>query len=124
MAAADRSPLDPLPDPFPEPAESDDVFAGFPVEQWVAEERAAQIRRSAVDAGRRKGGVAGAALAGSMLALRDIYEGPPKDQLPIEIEASGDPHDVDRDGISMTVDGIDVSAPPLPRLEPPTGRSN
>ncbi|TVR20228.1 MAG: hypothetical protein EA389_16885 [Ilumatobacter sp.] len=121
-AAADRSPLDRLPDPFPEPPDHGVTgadHADLPVEQWVAEERAAQIRRSSIEAGRRKGGLAGAALAGSMLALRDIYEGPPKDQLPIEIEASGEPHDVDRDGISMTVDGVDVSSPPLPRLDPP-----
>ena len=84
-----------------------------PWERWVAEERAAQIRLSSIEAGRRKAGLAGAALAGSMLVLRDIYEGPPKDEIPIEIEASGVPHDIDRDGIAMTVDGIDVSAPPL-----------
>ena len=103
----------PIPDPFPEPPDP------MPdVSHVVAEERLAAARRSSIEAGRRKGGIAGAALAGSMLALRDIYEGPPKDQLPVEIEASGDPHDVDRDGIAMHVDGIDVSAPPLPRLPP------
>ncbi len=103
----------PIPDPFREvPDPMPDIAA------VVDEERLAAARRSSIEAGRRKGGIAGAALAGSMLALRDIYEGPPKDQLPIEIEAPGDPHDVDRDGITMNVDGIDVSAPPLPRLPP------
>lgn len=81
----------------------------------AAEERVAAARRSSIEAGRRRGGIAGAALAGSMLALRDIYEGPPRDELPIEIEAAGDPHDIDRDGIALNVDGVDVSAPPLPR---------
>ncbi|MEX2626504.1 MAG: hypothetical protein WD225_06445 [Ilumatobacteraceae bacterium] len=80
----------------------------------AAEERVAAARRSSIEAGRRRGGIAGAALAGSMLALRDIYEGPPRDDLPIEIEAAGDPHDVDRDGIALNIDGVDVSAPPLP----------
>ena len=89
--------------------------AGIPhLPATVAEERVAAARVSSIEAGRRKGGIAGAALAGSMLALRDIYEGPPKEDLPIEIEAAGDPHDIDRDGIAMHVDGIDVSAPPLP----------
>lgn len=94
-----------------EPATSADPSG--PWERWVAEERAAQIRLSSIEAGRRKAGVAGAALAGSMLVLREIYEGPPRDEIPIEIEASGVPHDIDRDGITMTVDGIDVAAPPL-----------
>jgi hypothetical protein len=103
----------PIPDPFREPPDPmPDVSA------VVDEERLAAARLSSIEAGRRKGGLAGAALAGSMLALRDIYEGPPKDQLPIEIEASGEPHDVDRDGITMNVDGVDVTAPPLPRLPP------
>jgi hypothetical protein len=111
--ASARRPEVSIPDPFREPPDPmPDVSA------VVAEERLAAARRSSIEAGRRKGGLAGAALAGSMLALRDIYEGPPKDQLPIEIEASGEPHDVDRDGITMNVDGVDVTAPPLPRLPP------
>lgn len=85
----------------------------------LAAERVAVARRSSIEAGRRAGGLAGAALAASMLALRDIYEGPPRDQLQIEIDAASDPHDVDRDGIAMRVDGLDVHAPPLPPIAPP-----
>ena len=80
--------------------------------------RIADARLSTIEAGRRKGGVAGAAMAGAMLALRDIYEGPTKEEIPIEVEASGDPHDLDRDGVDMSVDGVDVSAPPLERKDP------
>jgi len=82
------------------------------------ERRIADARVSAIEAGRRKGGVAGAAMAGAMLALRDIYEGPTKEEIPIEVEASGEPHNVDRDGVDMTVDGVDVSAPALERKDP------
>jgi len=82
-------------------------------ERWVAE-----ARLSAIAAGRRKGGVAGAAMAGAMLALRDIYEGPTKEEIPIEVEASGEPHNLDRDGVDLTVEGVDVSAPPLERKDP------
>jgi hypothetical protein len=80
--------------------------------------RIAEARVSSIEAGRRKGGIAGAAMAGAMLALRDIYEGPTKEEIPIEVEASGEPHNLDRDGVDMTVDGVDVSAPPLERKDP------
>lgn len=107
-------------DPFPEPAEPVEPVepSAAAARAAAADERLAEARRSAIEAGRRKGGLAGAALAGSMLALRDIYEGPPKDQLPIEIEASGTPVDVDVDGVSLQVGDVDVSAPPLDRRDP------
>jgi hypothetical protein len=82
------------------------------------ERRIAEARTSSIEAGRRKGGVAGAAMAGAMLALRDIYEGPTKEEIPIEVEASGEPHDLDRDGVDLSVDGVDVSSPPLERKDP------
>jgi hypothetical protein len=82
------------------------------------ERRIADARTSSIEAGRRKGGMAGAAMAGAMLALRDIYEGPTKEEIPIEVEASGEPHNVDKDGVDLTVDGIDVSSPALERKDP------
>jgi hypothetical protein len=82
------------------------------------ERRLAEARASSIEAGRRKGGLAGAAMAGAMLALRDIYEGPTKEEIPIEVEASGEPHNLDRDGVDLTVDGVDVSSPPLERKDP------
>jgi hypothetical protein len=48
-----------------------------------------------------------------MLGLRDIYEGPPKeDDIVIVSEAPGDPEDIDVDGITGRVDDIDFWAPP------------
>lgn len=88
------------------------------------ERRIAEARASLIQAGRRKGGVAGAAMAGAMLALRDIYEGPTKEEIPIEVEASGEPHNLDRDGVDLTVEGVDVTAPPLERKDPlPTSKA-
>lgn len=81
------------------------------------DERRAALRRSSIEAGRRKGGAAGAAMAGAMLAIAEIYEGPRRDDAPVTVEASGDPHDVDRDGIELSVAGIDVAAPALERLD-------
>jgi hypothetical protein len=74
------------------------------------EERLAEQRASAIEAGRRKGGAAGAAMAGAMLAVRDVLEGPKKDDAPVTVEASGDPHDLERDGFGLSVDGVDVSS--------------
>lgn len=86
------------------------------------EERLAQQRASAIEAGRRKGGAAGAAMAGAMLAVRDVIEGPKKDDAPVTVEASGDPHDLERDGFGLSVGGVDVSAPALERKPPVIGR--
>ena len=77
------------------------------------EERAARLKVAAIEAGRRKGGAVGAVLAGSMLALQEIYEGPPHDADIVEVSESPDePGDIDKDGIKMTVGHVDVWAPP------------
>jgi hypothetical protein len=87
------------------------------------EERLADRRASAIAAGRRKGGVAGAAMAGAMLAISDVIEGPKKDDAPVTVEASSDPLDLDKDGFGANVDGVDVEAPALEPLDPVTSRT-
>ena len=82
------------------------------------EARIADQRRSAIEAGRRKGGVIGAGMAGAMLAVAEIYEGPPKEDAPVTVEASSDPTDIDKDGVEVTVGDVDVAAPALERLDP------
>lgn len=82
------------------------------------ERRLAQARVDAIAAGRRKGGVAGAAMAGAMLAVAEIYEGPPKEQAPVTVEASSDPTDIDTDGLQVSVGDVDVEAPALERMDP------
>ncbi len=83
------------------------------VEQIVEEERAATRRLSAIEAGRKMGGSAGAGLAGAMLAVSEIYEGPPKDDDVVAVaEHPGEPGDIDVDGIEVTVGEVDVWAPP------------
>lgn len=79
----------------------------------AAEEAAAARRMSMIEAGRRKGGLLGAAAAGAMIGLRDIYVGPPKDdEIVIVSEVPGEPEDIDIDGITGTVDDVDFWAPP------------
>ncbi len=76
-------------------------------------ERTATLKLSAIEAGRRKGGIAGAAMAGAMFAVQEIYEGPPLDADIVEVAESPDePGDIDTDGIEVTVGGVDVWAPP------------
>lgn len=97
-------------------AELDALEPGIDVSRIEAEEAEAARRLSMIQAGRRKGGIIGAAAAGAMIGLRDIYEGPPKqDDIVIEIESSGEPTDIDVDGIAGTVDEVDFWAPPPPR---------
>jgi hypothetical protein len=90
-----------------------ELAAAIDVARIEAEEIAAARRLSMIEAGRRKGGVLGAAAAGAMLGLRDVYEGPPKeDDIVIVSEASGDPEDIDVDGITGRVADVDFWAPP------------
>ena len=78
--------------------------------------------RSSIDHGRRIGGAAGAALAGAMIAIRDIYEGPKRDDGQVVVDAPSEPHDVDRDGVTLQADEVggleDVAVPAQPRRPP------
>lgn len=106
-------------DPDAEPLTDAERSAAAHVEMMAAyEARLAEQRRSSIEAGRRKGGLVGAGMAGAMLAVAEIYEGPPKEDAPVTVEASSDPVDIDRDGVDVTVAGVDVASPPLERLAP------
>ena len=100
-----------------DPFEDDAALAAY-------EERLAVQRASAISAGRRKAGLAGAAMAGAMFAIAEIIEGPPKEDVSVTVEASSDPHDLEKEGFGATVDGVDVEAPPLERLDPVTNRKS
>jgi hypothetical protein len=100
---------------------------------WAAAERQlmadanAVARDNAMRArGRKLGGAAGAALAGAMIAIRDVYEGRPKDDGSVVVDAPTEPEDLDRDGLELGADEIggvnDVAVPALPRRAPVVGR--
>ena len=73
------------------------------------EEYRASRRLSSIEAGRRKGGVLGAALAGAMVTLSELYEGKEiKDDIEEVSESTGKVGDIDKDGIAMTVAGVSV----------------
>jgi hypothetical protein len=120
-AVAESPDVDPPPDPSPgqDPSGAIEVqlaaelAASIDVSRIMAEEAAAARRLSMIEAGRRKGGVLGAAAAGAMLGIRDVYEGPRKDDdIVIVSEVPGDPEDIDLDGISGRVADVDFWAPP------------
>ena len=97
-----------------DPADPIDVIdAPFDENEWQRiedEEVLAERRVSAIEAGRRKGGVAGAAMAGAMFALQEIYEGPKQDDMVAVSESPGDPGDIDKDGILLSIGDVDVKA--------------
>ncbi|MEP1125868.1 MAG: hypothetical protein ABJH68_18465 [Ilumatobacter sp.] len=80
--------------------------------QWqrTEDEALADRRVSSIAAGRRKGGVMGAAMAGAMLAIQEIYEGPKKDDMVAVSESPDEPGDIDTDGILVQVGDVDVEA--------------
>lgn len=92
----------------------DDDAVAFSVDEseWQrAEDEALADRRVAsIEAGRRKGGVMGAAMAGAMLAIQEIYEGPQKDDMVAVSESPDEPTDIDKDGILVHVGDVDVEA--------------
>ncbi len=82
----------------------------------------AERDRSMVAHGRRLAGMPGAIMAGAMIAIRDIYEGPKDGQVVAISETPDEPHDVDRDGVRLTADDVggssDVAVPAQPHRAP------
>lgn len=60
--------------------------------------------------GRKIGGVGGAALAGMMVAMRDIYERAPQDQGAVVVDSPSEPLDAHRDGMKFGADDVDGDA--------------
>jgi len=75
-----------------------------------------------VSAGRRKAGVVGAAMAGAMIALRDVFESPKKDDGQVVVDAPTEPLDLDSDGMTLEAGEVggtqDIAVPAQPRRAP------
>jgi hypothetical protein len=69
-------------------------------------EPATSTDQEMIERGRRVGGVAGAAMAGMMVALRDIYETPKRDDGAVVVDAPSEPHDAHRDGMQFEADEV------------------
>jgi hypothetical protein len=67
---------------------------------------------------RGRGGVSGSVLAAAMLGLRDALEGKPKEDIVIQVDADGDPPDIDVSGLDDPLDdGARMTGPPLDTLK-------
>jgi hypothetical protein len=94
--------------------DSDDAMPEVDEDAWqrtedeAKEDEEAERRLSMIEAGRRKGGVMGAAMAGAMMALQEIYQGPQKDEMVAVSESPDEPGDIDKDGILISVGDVDV----------------
>ncbi len=67
----------------------------------------------------------GAILSAAMLGLDIALGRKPREEIPVVVDANGDPVDIDGDGITVPIDdAASAVAPPLPRRAPtmPTGR--
>ena len=84
--------------------------------------------RAMIEEGRRKAGVAGAMMAGAMIAIRDIYEGPSKDEGSVVVDSPSEPLDLDEDGVTLgpeEVGGVhDINVPAQPRRAPVVRRNS
>lgn len=72
-----------------------------------------------VGTARRKHGAAGAVLAAGMFGVDIALGRKPKEEVPVVVDAAGEPTDIDTEGIRVAVDGlVEVVTPPIPRREP------
>ncbi|MEY2969106.1 MAG: hypothetical protein RIQ64_1733 [Actinomycetota bacterium] len=82
------------------------------------ETRNAEARDSIVARAHRKHGLAGAIVAGGMLAIDQVLGRRPKEQPAAVSEFSGEPTDIDKDGIQIPLDENTTVVSPAPHLRP------
>lgn len=82
------------------------------------ETRNAEMRESMVARAHRKHGLAGAIVAGGMLAIDQVLGRRPKEQPAAVSEFSGEPTDIDKDGIKIPIDESTTVVSPAPHLRP------
>jgi len=71
---------------------------------------------------KRQHGLAGAILAGGMFALDQVLGRKPREQPAAVQEFSGEPHDIDADGIKIALDEHTTVVSPAPHLREGTQR--
>lgn len=63
---------------------------------------------------KRRNGVASAMLAGALFGLRDVLESP-KETVAVTVESSGEPTDIDSDGLTIPIDELTTAVAPPQR---------
>jgi hypothetical protein len=72
-----------------------------------------------VGTARRKHGAAGAVLAAGLFGVDIALGRKPKEEVPVVVDAAGEPTDIDKDGMRIPLDEhTSVVAPALPPSEP------
>lgn len=72
-----------------------------------------------VGTARRKHGAAGAVLAAGLFGVDIALGRKPKEEVPVVVDAAGEPTNIDEDGIRIPIDAhTSVVAPALPPSEP------
>ena len=82
----------------------------------------AEAHDSMVARAHRKHGLAGAIVAGGMLAIDQVLGRRPKEQPAAVSEFSGEPTDIDKDGIQIPLDENTTVISPAPHLRPGSKR--
>ena len=95
-----------------------DDDSGRDVDAERLEARNAEARDSMVARAHRKHGLAGAIVAGGMLAIDQVLGRRPKEQPAAVSEFSGEPTDIDKDGIQIPLDENTTVVSPAPHLRP------
>ena len=128
-AAVDEVADETLDDSFDDDFDRDpfdhDQFDRDPIDEDAArlEARNAEMRESMVARAHRKHGMAGAIVAGGMLAIDQVLGRRPKEQPAAVSEFSGEPTDIDKDGIKIPIDESTTVVSPAPHLRPGTART-
>ena len=128
-AAVDEVADETLDDSFDDDFDHDhfdhDPFDRDPFDEDAArlEARNAEMRESMVARAHRKHGMAGAIVAGGMLAIDQVLGRRPKEQPAAVSEFSGEPTDIDKDGIKIPIDESTTVVSPAPHLRPGTART-
>lgn len=70
---------------------------------------------------KQRHGASGGMLAAGMLGIEQLLSGrKPREEIPVVVAANSEPVDIDTDGIRVSLVGVDVTAPALPRTAPKT----
>ena len=100
----------------------DDIVDDVDADVARLEAENAAARDNMVARAHRKHGLAGAIVAGGMLAIDQVLGRKPKEQPAAVSEFSGEPTDIDKNGIAIPLDEATTVVSPAPHLRPGSKR--
>ena len=100
----------------------DDIVDDVDADVARLEAENAAARDNMVARAHRKHGLAGAIVAGGMLAIDQVLGRKPKEQPAAVSEFLGEPTDIDKNGIAIPLDDATTVVSPAPHLRPGSKR--